>query len=140
MMNRFDKFALAAVMLVTLLCAGSMVPIFQYYLETLTPASLMMGIAGWLIATFGPLLVALWCWRKAKQVRFPWMLHLGMLAGAIILLETGKSMMLAAMDAPDFDAMMGGPSNPPDLLFLIVIGGYFSGLAYQRISSASRRG
>lgn len=139
MMNRFDRFALVAVMLVTLLCAGSMAPIFQYYSDTLAPASLMMGIAGWLIATFGPLLVALWCWRKAKKMHAPWMPHLGMLAGAVVLLETGKSIMLAAMGAPNFDNMLGGPSNPPHFLFLLVIGGYFSGLAYQRISSVSGR-
>lgn len=138
-MNRFDKFVLVVALLVTLLCARTIVTIFQYHLETLAPKSLATCIAGWLIATAGPLVIATWCWRKAKHARFPWMVHLGMLACAFVLLKTGLTIMLATLDQPDFDVMMGGPSNPPLILFLFVIGGYLMGLAYRRISSSGRK-
>lgn len=137
-MNRFDKVALAAAIVTTLLFARGTFFIAQFYIEYLSIAgtTLLIGVAGWLIATYGPIATAVWFWRWAKGHRSPWVLHLLFLPCAGLLLWAGESLMLFVIDQPDFDAMLGGPANQATLLFVIAAGGYFAALLSRQISNS----
>jgi len=133
-MNRFDMFAVGAALAVTLLCARNMVAIASFYVELLhlSGATVVVGILGWITATYGPIAIAALFWRWAKLVRRPWVLHLLLLPCAVIMMRTGNSVVLKVIQQPDFDAMMGGPSVPTTMLFLTAVIGYFIALIYGR--------
>ena len=137
-MNHFDKFALGAVILTTLLCARETLAIGSFYIDflDLPPSAAATGVAGWLVATYGPIAVAALCWRWAKRVRFPWVPHLLLLPAAVIVFRTGASLLLSVIRQPDFDAMIGAPVFPAILLFVIAIGGYFAAVVATEIGTA----
>ncbi|HEX5184206.1 MAG TPA: hypothetical protein VFW19_13795 [Allosphingosinicella sp.] len=140
-MNRFDKMMLAAAVVVTLIFARGQMEIARLYIQMdhLSDRIIPTWTAGWLIATYGPIAVAAWFWRRAKRARAPWVLHILFLPGAIILLNAGESIMLSTIPDPDFDATLGGPMMPAVLLFLIAVGGYACALVSRRIRSAGDR-
>lgn len=70
-MNRFDKVALSAVIIVALLFGRSIVESAPFYLNQIDKENLLAGIAGWAASTFGPLAIAVWFWRWAKRVSVP---------------------------------------------------------------------
>ena len=140
-MNRLDKVALAAAIVTTVFFARGTFFIAQFYIDyrSIPAMTLPIGIAGWLIATYGPLATAVWFWRWAKAHHSPGVVHLLFLPCAVSLLWAGERLMLFAIDQPDFDAMLGGPANQAALLFVIAAGAYFAALMSRRISTSSNQ-
>jgi hypothetical protein len=135
LMNRFDKLALVAAAAVTLLSASEMFAIADLYIEVqhLSAAMTMIGVTGWLIATYGPISVAAGFWRSAKRHRAPWVLHILLLPCAFITLLIGESLLLYAIQHPDFGAMIGAPVAPALVLFVVSVGGYFAALVWTQV-------
>ena len=133
-MNRLDKLALAAVIITTLLCIRGSVDAAYAYTSTrpISATGSMIGLAGWLIATYGPISIAVWFWRWAKQVRASWVPHLLFLPCAAGIFRAGEALMLFVIGDPDFDATLGGPVIPAYLLFIAAAGGYLAALVSKR--------
>jgi hypothetical protein len=127
--NRFDVFALLAVIVTTVLCLHAALNAANAYtsLGTITAWKQVVGCLGWFIATFGPITVSIAFWRWSKRVRKAWLVHLLMFPLAYGLITGGASLMLFAIGDPDFDATIGGPVLQAAVLFdLAVIGYYFA--------------
>lgn len=136
-MNRFDKLALAAVIIVTLLCVrGSGDFVYDYYMDQIPEGMLPIGVAGWAIATYGPIAVAVLFWRWAKRIPAPWVLHLLFLPCAAVLFRIGDALMLSVIEDPDFDATLGGPEMPAILLLVVAVGGYFAAVIARQIPTS----
>lgn len=128
-MNRFEKLALASVIVVSLLCVrGPGDLAYDHYRAQVPEGMLPVGLAGWAIFTYGPIALAVAFWRLAKSIRSSWALHLLLLPSMIALARTGSELMLLVIDDPDFDATMDAPLMAGVLLFLIAVGGYFGAL------------
>jgi hypothetical protein len=100
-------------------------------LRPLSGAKQMLGLAGWFVATFGPIGVAVCFWRLAKRVRAPWVVHLLFLPCAVALLWVGQHLILFAIDYQDFDHTLGGPVLQAALLFPVASILYFAALIYR---------
>ena len=137
-MNQFDKMALATTTATTLFFAPSTFQMAQFYTGSglVTDATLAIGITGWIIATFGPITIAAWFWRRSKQAQAPWILHHTLLPLAAITFHAGGSILLFALGQPDFDAMLGAPINPAILIFVIAIGSYALALISTKIRAS----
>ncbi|HEY1607164.1 MAG TPA: hypothetical protein VGF77_16360 [Allosphingosinicella sp.] len=137
-MNRFDKMALTAVIVVTLLCARGQVTIAHLYIQMdhLPETIIPIWAAGWAVATYGPIAIAAWFWRWAKRASAPGVLHILFLPCAIILLNMGEMIMLSVIPDPDFDATLSGPMIPAMLLLIVAAGGYFGALVAKRLRRA----
>ena len=137
-MSRFHKVALVAAILGTALAAteGSK-RAHAYYLSQIADGMSWIWVSGWLTATYAPILLATWFWRRADRSTSPWLLHLLFLASACALFRLGTAAMLSVVDDPDFDATLGAPEMPALFLFTIAVGGYFAGTIAKR--SAARQ-
>lgn len=126
-MNKFEKITLSVALVLTFLTVRGLVTLAGIYGDTrsISGSGWTIWIAGWVIAAYGPLAIAIWFWRWAKRVRTPWVLHLLFLPCAFLPLQAGLSMILFVIDDPDFDSMMGGPVIPAMLFFLVSVGEYF---------------
>jgi hypothetical protein len=139
-MNRFEKLALAAAILVSLrYVRGPGDHTYEYYRAQIPEGMLQVGLAGWALSTFGPIAVALLFWRWAKWIHAPWLLHLSLLPCMLALTWIGHSLMLSVIDDSDFDATLGAPVIAGFLLSLIAIGGYFGGLVALMFSKSGDR-
>lgn len=137
-MNRFEKLALASVILVSLLCVrGPGDLAYDHYRAQVPEGMLPVGLAGWAIFTYGPIAIAVAFWRLAKRIRAAWALHLALLPGMWILHRIGGDLMLSVIDDPDFDATMDAPLMAGTLLCLIAIAGYFGGRLLRTIGSSA---
>jgi hypothetical protein len=137
-MNRFDKLALVAVILVTLICVrGPGDLVYDYYRKQIPDGMLPIGLAGFVIATYGPITVAVLFWRWAKRTSMPWVLHLLLVPSAAGLLSIGEALMLHVIKDPDFDATMDAPLMASTLLFLVAIGTYFGALIAKQVSKSN---
>lgn len=138
-MNRFEKLALVAVIVVTLrYVRGPGDFVYDYYRKQVPEGMVSIGIAGWAIASYGPIAIAVLFWRWAKRVRSPWIVHLLFLPCAIALLATGDTLMLLVIEDPDFEATIGAPEMAATLLFLVAVGGYLAALIARRVSKSSQ--
>ncbi|MES2441600.1 MAG: hypothetical protein V4574_02120 [Pseudomonadota bacterium] len=135
-MNRFDIFALVAVVLVMVLCLGATLSAVDIYIVRahLPWTMAAAGVAGWILASLGPITIAALFWRWAKRVRWSWVLHLLFLPCAGIACWNGQSLMLFVMGEPDFDATIGAPVMPSFLLMAIAVAGYAVALFSRLVS------
>jgi hypothetical protein len=125
--NGFDLFALAAVIVSTFFCIGSALDAADLYMsvQPIKPWKQIVGCLGWLVATFGPITLAVYFWRKTKQLRAAWALHMLFLPCAFAALMAGDRLMLFAAGVRDFDATIGGPVIQAALLSIVTPVGYF---------------
>ena len=93
----------------------------------------MLGVLGWLVATFGPIVLAAIFWRLANGSRAAWLLHLLFLPCAYALLRAGAGVMLFVIGDFDFDSTLGGPVLQAGLLFMIASAAYFVAVAWSVI-------
>ena len=138
-MNRFEKIALLVVILVTLLSNfGTGGHVNTYYRGQMDDDGLMMWIAGWIVATYGPIATAACFWRWSRRFGAGWILHLLFLPCAIILFNVGEGVMLSVIQDPDFDATIGGPILPATFLLSVAVGMYLAALIARFVMGPSR--
>jgi hypothetical protein len=126
-LNRMDVFGLFAVGVTTVFFFGAALDAASFYasVRPMSARDLVLGGSGWLIATFGPMILAAVFWRWAKILRNPWTLHLLMLPLALAMLKLGHSLMLSVTGTPDFDDTIGGPVLQAIALLLLALIGYY---------------
>lgn len=137
-MNRFDIAALCAAIGITLLYGREVAHASELYLAHASTAERARWIAGELVATYGPIAFAAFCWRWSKRTSRPALPHLLALPGALLLFRAGAEAMLAAADFGDFDDTIGAPVIPGTYLLLLAIVVYVAALV-NRVIAASRR-
>jgi hypothetical protein len=128
--NRLEIVGLVAAVLTTCLCIRGASQAAELYL-TARPATAGMkalGLAGWAIATFGPMAVAALFWRLAKRVRARWLVHLLFLACAIAVFRAGDALMLFVTGTPDFDDTLGTPEMQAALMFVVAAAAYLAAI------------
>ena len=107
-MNRIGILAYGAAIAVIVLIAGR---------ETLEASAAMaqlrttgrvgLGVAGWLIATLGPITLSVVLWLWAQRVKRRWALHLMFIPLAIAVFNGGAALLFFAADVPDGDSIEG---------------------------------
>ena len=129
-MNRFDKFALAAAAIVTLVFFGTACNAFEIYVVMFHMPQGMIPVAvlGWLLFTYGPIVLAALLWRWSKHMRRPWVLHLIALPLLYGVGMLSVEMMLYAANQPDFDDTLGAPVFAGSILFLLAVAGYLAAM------------
>lgn len=135
MMRRSDTLALAGAILMS--CQGVLFatgPIFRLYAPEITAQEFPVAIGGWVLASYGPILVAALFWRWADRFSKGWLLHLLLIPCLYALLLAGWRMMGSAVADSDFDNTLGAPIMPSMLLSVVVMAIYFSALAVKQIS------
>jgi hypothetical protein len=139
-LNRLELMAIAAVVVSTWLCIGPALDAADMYRthRPIGPAAQMLGVFGWLVATFGPLALAIGFWRLAGRSRVPWLLHLLFLPGAAALLMAGDRIMLFVTGTIDFDDTLGGPEMQAALLLMVAVLAYFSAVLWTAVARLRR--
>ena len=137
-MRRSEKLALAGVLGVTLLGAAFMRsrPYALYYGQMPVTKWMIAG-AGWVIATYGPVLSAFAFWRFMKHRQRSWMLHLLLLPLVYVMLVAGSRLMLSTLYVPDFDATLGAPIMPAFASIVATATIYSLALIAERMSGSS---
>ena len=138
-LNRMDMFGLLAVGVTTFLFLGEALNAAGLYMSVkrMSAGDLTIGCLGWLIATFGPIVVAIVFWRGTKRLQTPWVLHLLMLPLAFAMLYAGSALMLFVTGTPDFDDTIGGPVIQALALLLSAVIGYYSAVVYTALKRRS---
>jgi hypothetical protein len=85
---------------------------------------IIVAILGWLLASYGAMVLAVLFWRCSKRMRFGWLLHPLFPVAAFLSYWAGGSIMLGAIGASDFDSTIGGPVIVGGLLLPISMLGY----------------
>jgi hypothetical protein len=139
-LNRLELVAIAAAVVTTWLCIGAALDAAELYRmgRPMPAAKQMLAVLGWLLATFGPLGLAVGFWRLAGRLRTRWPLHLLFLPCAFASLMIGDRIMLFAIGAWDFDDTIGGPVLQALLLFLIAVPLYFGAVLWTALASRRR--
>ncbi len=108
-------------------------PVFrELYLPQIAAWNLPVAIAGWALASYGPIVVAAFFWRGADRFAQGWLLHLLLIPCLYAVFLTGDRVMLNTVNDPDFDSTSGAPIMPAMLCILAVIIVYFLALAIKR--------
>jgi hypothetical protein len=130
--NRMDVFGLLAVCVTTFFFLGAALNAADLYTSVrhMSAGDLVIGCSGWLVATFGPIVLAIVFWRCAKRLRKAWMLHLLMLPLSLAMFNAGSALMLSVTGAPDFDDTIGGPVIQALALLLLAVIGYYAAVLY----------
>jgi endonuclease/exonuclease/phosphatase (EEP) superfamily protein YafD len=128
--NRLEIVGLAAAVVTSWLCVRGALDASEAYQigRSMTAGTKTLGLAGWAIATFGPMAVAILFWRLSKRVRARWLVHLLFLPCAIALLIAGEALMLHVTGTLDFDDTLGAPEMQAALMFLIAAGAYLAAI------------
>jgi hypothetical protein len=137
-MNRFDIVALCAAFLVSVRYVPMMLGVADIYLPHASTLQWASWIAGEIVFTYGPIALAVLCWRWSKGARWPAVPHLLVLPGAILLMHLGASLMLSVTIASDFDDTIGTPVIGGTLLFLIAFATYVAALMNLVIKGSTR--
>jgi len=66
-----------------------------------------LGVAGWMIATLGPVALSIGVWLLARRLKARWMLHAMCVPMAIIIYNVGASLLFHAAGVPDGDSIEG---------------------------------
>ncbi len=136
-MNRFDKVAVVTAIIATLLGAiGSQGFEYRYYMDQMPAGGWRVFVAGWAVATYGPIAAAALLWRCAKRLPLPWrwLPHLLFVPCAVMLLRAGEALMASTIQDPDFDAMMDAPLMPAILSQFVAFSSYIAALVIGRKS------
>ena len=134
-MNRCDQLALAGVIIVSLEgVAFTHSFAFHLYFSQMPIAQLLIAVVGWVMVTYGPIIVATLLWGLAKRSSAPWLLHFLLLPSFWALLVAGNSLMLSTLNVPDFDDTLGAPIMPALLVMTVTIALYASALVLGRLS------
>lgn len=131
-MNRLDGIATVTALAATLMgIVGFRNFAFGYYADQMLPGSLPVGMAGWAIATYGPLIAAVAWWRYAKRLsrNVALSLHAIFLPCVLGIFWAGDAIMLAILSDPDFDATLGAPEMPALLSLAVAIVSYYAAVA-----------
>ena len=136
-MKRSDMLALAAAALMS--CEGAMFangPVFrELYLPQITAWELPVAIMGWVLASYGPILIAALFWRWADRFSAGWLLHILLVPCLYALLLAGSRLMLSTVNDLDFDNTLGAPIMPGMLCDVAVMAVYFPALAVKQLSN-----
>lgn len=139
-MRSSGKLALAGVVGVTFLGAAFMRSrAYDLYFDQMPFGNWLVAASGWIVATYGPVLIAVSLWRFAKHHRAPWLLHLLLLPALYALLIAGSRLMLSTLYVPDFDATLGAPIMPAVLSIIAALTTYSMALAAERFSRSTGR-
>lgn len=139
-MCRSGKLALAGLVSVTLLGAAFMQSrAYGLYFNRMPFGEWLVAAAGWIIATYGPVLVAISLWRSAKYCRNPWALHLLLLPILYVMLVAGSRLILTTLYVPDFDATLGAPILPAFVSIVATVTIYFFALVAEGVSRSGGR-
>ncbi|MHA6723676.1 hypothetical protein [Sphingomonas sp. RS2018] len=134
-----DVFGLLSVGVTAFLFLGAALNAADLYMSVkpMSAGDLMIGSLGWIIATFGPIFLAIVFWRLAKRLQTAWVLHLLMLPSALTMLGAGRALMLSVTDTPDFDDTIGGPVIQATALLLSAVMGYYLAVVYTGLKRRS---
>jgi len=105
----FEVVAFASAGVITALTVPTMIDASPIYESQMTDGGKPLWITGWVVASYGPLCIAAAFWRLSKRVRYPWLLHLLFVPGALLTLRAGESLMPSVIQDPDFDSTIGAP-------------------------------
>lgn len=138
-LNRMDVFGLISVVVTTLLFMGPALYAANLYtsVRPMSAGERVIGYFGWLIATFGPMILATLFWRWSKIFRKRWSLHLLMLPVALAMFKLGTSLMLSVIGSSDFDDTIGGPVIQARVLFVLAVIGYHLAFLYTAFKDRS---
>lgn len=127
-LNRLDAFAIISVVVTTILCFPIALSAARLYagIEEITGSRRVIGCIGWLVATFGPILLCVSLWRFSKRPRRGWFAHIVFFPVALGLCNGGDRMMLYAAGEWDWDGVTGGPILQAMFLFMLAVVGYYS--------------
>jgi hypothetical protein len=139
-MNRCDQLALAGVLIVSLWGVEfTRSFVYDLYFGRMPVGTLLVAAAGWVIATYGPVLAATLFWRLAKRFPMPWFVHVLLLPSFYALLAAGNLLMLSTLDVPDFDNTLGAPIMPALFVAIATMLVYFSALAVECVLRSRAR-
>ena len=139
--NRFEAFAVVAVVVTTMLCLDLALNSAHVYtsVQTMSAWYQVLAVLGWLIATFGPITTSIVFWRLSKRLRKAWIVHLLVLPLAYAMVSGGASLMLFATgDRTGFDNVLGGPVIQAGILFILTVIGYYSAAFYAVFNPRSK--
>ena len=109
-----------------------------------TPFAILLGLAAWLAATFGPLALAITSleFTKRNRLRLGWMLHLFYLPLALALMWSAAKVLFFAMgDTGDDDTPGAGLAIVPAMLVLVLtVIVYYGTLFVKLVGAALSRG
>jgi hypothetical protein len=97
----------AALTGVALLVGRETIDASIYVYQELASDMVALGVAGWLIATSGPVALSIGVWRWARRFDPKWVLHLLFIPCAIALFRTGDFILIYATGVPDGDSIEG---------------------------------
>lgn len=66
-----------------------------------------LGVAGWLISTFGPIALSVSVWLMARRLKARWLVHLIFIPAAIVIFRGGSSLFFYAAGVSG-DSTLGG--------------------------------
>ena len=81
-------YGLAAAAIILLFARESLEPAIWLF-EERAGDTVALAIAGWLIATFGPIALSMCVWFVARRLKAQWLFHLISIPAAIILFRQG---------------------------------------------------
>ena len=143
-LNLLEKAALVAVIVTSWLCFRAAVDAAEMYRHflPLPGAMQVLGVLGWVVATFAPTGLALCFWRLAPRLSRPWLLHLLFPPCAVALFQGGAGLMLFVVGDPAFDSTLGGPVLQASFLLAFAMAAYpgaLIGSAWRRRTSIRHR-
>lgn len=138
-MNRVGSVAYgAAIIALILLCTQPVNNSALFLYDHSTPPMFALELAGWAIATFGPLILSICTWGVVKRVRARWALHLLFIPCAIALFVGGYRLLHYAFGSPA-DSMPEGLFMILALLLLCLAGMVHAGALIVELAGMFRR-
>lgn len=139
-MNRAGGLAFgAAVVGIALLFARDVIWGGIFFFETSTPPMFALGLAGWTVATFGPLALSICCWRFVRRVHAKWVFHLLFIPCAITMARGGETLLFLAGAVPDGDGALGYTLLWAILLLVLTVSVHAAALTAEVITKFRRR-
>jgi hypothetical protein len=126
-MRLCDRVALVAVLIISIV--GAFFTITQpsrLYFGDMPTGKWLIAVAGWVTATYGPVVLGLSLWRLAKLCPVPWAIHVLLMPGLYALLVGGNRLILSTLYVKDYDATLGAPVMPAFASLLATIIIYYS--------------
>jgi Na+(H+)/acetate symporter ActP len=139
-MNLCIKLALAGMISVSLLGYGFTNSVaYHLYFAQMPIWKFLIALAGWSVATYGPIVVATVFWKTAKRTSASWLFHTFLLPSLYALLISGNALMLSTLDVPDFDDTLGAPIMPALFIIIATMIVYLSALVLNRATTLRTR-